>query len=190
MTKRELQLRLLYAILVAGKSAFFAEMKIKALFGGESGLPFDLLRGWIVDGSLEKRIREAKTGNYAKTAAAFRGLASMDGLDLSSCSPGDLETIKGIGPKTSRFFILWTRPSARCAALDIHILRWLRGLGHDVPLSTPQSRSSYEKVEAIFLDEADRRKVSPAELDARIWRQGSGYDGWSPDSLLDNEEKR
>jgi len=184
MTGRELQLRLAYAVLVAGKSASFAEAKTQSLFGGSADLPFDMVRRWDEDGSLERRLREARTGNYAKTSEAFRDLASRvaDGLDLSSCSPEELEETKGIGPKTSRFFILWTRPDARCAALDIHILRWLKELGHDVPDSTPQSRRKYASIEKVFLAEADKRNKTPRELDAEIWDRGSGYGGWDPDS--------
>jgi thermostable 8-oxoguanine DNA glycosylase len=79
--------------------------------------------------------------------------------------------IHGIGPKTSRFFILWTRPHERYAALDVHILRWLRGLGHNAPRSTPNGRK-YGELEKIFLSEADKRGLSPGELDAQVWEAG------------------
>jgi hypothetical protein len=67
MTDRELQLRLLYAIVVAGKSAKFAEQAMARLFAGLGDrLPFDLICAWVADGSLDVRLREARVGNYGK----------------------------------------------------------------------------------------------------------------------------
>lgn len=187
MTDRELQLRMLYAVLVAGKSARFAESKMQTLFGGTDEPPFVLIRRWDRNGELRNRMVSAKTGNYGKNVPAFAELArlSHEGvLDLSTCSPADLERIRGVGPKTSRFFILWTREDARCAALDVHILRWLKQRGYEgIPDSTP-SGSRYERIERMFLDEAERLGVTPRHLDAVIWDESSRYEGWDPSSLL------
>jgi thermostable 8-oxoguanine DNA glycosylase len=175
MTDRELQLRLLFALVVAGKSARFAEQVMnKLFFGFGDALPFDLVRSWASDGSLEYRLRTARTGNYTKISRALPLLANA-GLDLRTCQPADLERIPGIGPKTSRFFIIWTRPNARVAALDVHILRWLRGRGYDAPKQTPQGKR-YAKLETIFLAEADAMGMTPRALDQAIWSAGSSQD--------------
>lgn len=174
MTDQELQLRLLYAVIVAGKSAKFAEQAMARLFVGLGGnLPFDRVRAWVAEGALETRLWEARVGNYSKVLRAFAALAEA-GLDLRSCGPADLEAIHGIGPKTARFFIIWTRPLARVAALDVHILRWMRQHGYNAPHQTPPSGKRYAELEAAFLAEADRRELTPRELDEQIWSRGSG----------------
>jgi 3-methyladenine DNA glycosylase/8-oxoguanine DNA glycosylase len=175
MTDQELQLRLLYAIIVAGKSAKFAEQAMARLFAGlGDGLPFDRIRAWAADGSLDTKLRGARVGNYGKISKAFDALANA-GIDLRTCGPAELEAIHGIGPKTARFFIIWTRPDARVAALDVHILRWLGQQGHKAPRQTPQGKR-YAELETVFLEEADRRGMTPHQLDAAIWSAGSKYD--------------
>jgi len=175
MTDRELQLRLLYAVIVAGKSARFAERAMVRLFAGlGDGLPFGSVRTWIADGCLEAKLRDAGTGNYGKISKAFQEIVAAD-MDLRNCHPKDLELIYGVGPKTARFFIIWTRPDAQVAALDVHVLRWLRSLGYDAPHQTP-SRRKYAELEAVFLMEADKRGLTPHQLDAAIWSAGSKRD--------------
>jgi thermostable 8-oxoguanine DNA glycosylase len=186
MTDRELQLRILFAITVAGKSARHAERAIKRLFDGIPH-PMEMIETWVETEELGQRLREARTGNYSKLSKAFAQIASkVSGreLDLRACSADDLEAIHGIGPKTARFFITWTRPDARHAVLDVHILRWLRNRGHDVPVSTPSSRKKYAEIENIFLEIADSLGVLPRDLDAAIWAAGSGHEGWTPDELM------
>jgi 3-methyladenine DNA glycosylase/8-oxoguanine DNA glycosylase len=185
MTDQELQLRLLYAIIVAGKSAKFAEQAMARLFAGlGGGLPFDWIRAWVADGSLDAKLHEARVGNYGKAAKAFSEVA-VAGIDLRTCGPAELETIHGIGPKTARFFIIWTRPDARVAALDVHVLRWLKTLGYDAPPQTPSGKR-YAELESAFLTEADRRGVTPHILDQQIWSTGSRYDQQQSFDLVSN----
>jgi thermostable 8-oxoguanine DNA glycosylase len=174
MTDRELQLRLLYAVIVAGKSAKFAEQAMVKLFAGLGGLPFHWIQTWFHNGCLDYRLRQAKVGNYGKVFKAFHE-AAFSGLDLRICSPAELEAIHGIGPKTARFFLIWTRPDVRVAALDVHVLRWLRDLGYDAPRQTPSGRK-YAELEAVFLVEAERRGLTPRELDEVVWSAGSNRD--------------
>jgi thermostable 8-oxoguanine DNA glycosylase len=126
----------------------------------------------------------AKVGNYGKVFKAFHEVAFAN-LDLRTCSPAELEAIHGIGPKTARFFIIWTRQDARVAALDVHILRWMRNLGYDAPRQTPSGKR-YAVLEAAFLAEADRRGLSPQALDAQIWSAGSRYDQGVSFDLVSN----
>jgi thermostable 8-oxoguanine DNA glycosylase len=109
----------------------------------------------------------------------------MVGINLQTCSPTELETIHGIGPKTARFFIIWTRPDARVAALDVHVLRWLKTLGYDAPSQTPSGKR-YVELEIAFLAEADRRRVTPHILDQQIWSTGSRYDQQQSFDLVSN----
>ncbi len=167
----DLQLRLIYSIIVAGKSARFAAAAIERLGLSRSHDSFQAVRLWIARGRLLETLRKARTGNYCKITNALIQFVRTP-IDLRTCTPAQLEEIHGIGPKTSRFFILWTRPGARYAALDVHVLRWMRARGYNAPETTP-SGAKYRELEMAFLAEADKRGVTPRELDAQIWRDGS-----------------
>lgn len=176
MKLAERQARLIYSVIVAGKSAkFTAKVMDRFHQHRQEHLPFDFLRILIDEENLDWVVRDMRCGNYTKIERCFRELAAAK-LDLMKCRPEDLEAIHGIGPKTSRFFILWTRPGERYAALDVHVLRWMRVLGYDAPKSTPNGRR-YRELEVAFLAEADERKMTPRELDAAIWEKGSNYRG-------------
>lgn len=163
----ELQARLIYAVLVAGKSAKFAEMKVLALVGWASTLlPFEIIEDHIQCGDLEDWLRSERTGSYGRLLKCFPDLIN---LDPRICTIHELEAVHGVGPKTARFFILWTRPGAMHAALDTHVLKWLRSLGYNAPKSTPQAGARYEELEQAFLREARHRSKTPRELDFEIW---------------------
>ena len=175
MAERDVQWWLIYSIIVAGKSYKFAERavaKLKAFQRGKQ-VPFDMIRRLIDHDLLGSALRNTRTGNYRRIEQALRELVRSK-IDLASCSPQDLEAIHGIGPKTARFFILTTRPNYRCAALDIHVLRWLGAQGYDVPPQTPTG-DRYAELERVFLREADERGMTPRQLDSKIWEKGSGY---------------
>lgn len=172
----EVQARLMYSIIVAGKSANFANAVMERWLVANApdvATPlFQIIKRLRDQGALEESFRKARTGNYSKLVAAMSQIVDME-IDFQTCTPADLEVVKGIGPKTSRFFIMWIRPWERYAALDVHILRWLRNIGYDVPSSTPQSSKKYANIEKWFISEADKAKMSPRELDAIIWDAGS-----------------
>lgn len=169
----QLQCRLLYAMIVAGKSAEFANEAFQKFIAGcpARRTPFN----WIAslnDKELLKRLKQAKTGNYGKLVRGYRELVNAR-LDLRHCGVDELERIHGIGPKTSRFWILWTRPGARHAALDVHVLRWLKQQGYDAPKATPASSKTYAYLEEAFIKEAESRGLTPRALDYQIWKAGS-----------------
>ena len=128
---------------------------------------------------IERILRESKMGNYKKLSNLWIGLANSQ-IDLKTISTQELEKFKGIGPKTSRYFILHSRPNARIACLDTHILRWLKNQGYsNVPDNTPSKTNmkTYRELENIFIAEADKRKVTVAELDLKIWNESSSRSG-------------
>lgn len=168
-----LQWKLLYSVLVAGKTATFADLKVEALLTeGLLEYPFDVIRNHINDGTLSDWLRDIRTGSYTKLSKCFPALVQLNPVD---CTIGDLESVHGIGPKTARFFLLWTRPDSRYAALDTHVLKWLKSLGYDAPKTTPSSGRQYEQLEAVFLAEADKRMKTPRELDFEVWQSYSNY---------------
>lgn len=196
ISDKELQYRIIYAIIVAGKNAKFAEKKTKELLKDMymEEMPFHIISRWMcypekncpseimdfygADLVLYK-LKEVKTGNYNKINTCLRQLVKSN-INLRTCSAEDLEKIHGIGPKTARFFIIWTRPDARCAALDVHVLRWLGKQGYKVPKATPNGKK-YKELEQIFLNEAAKLNITPRELDEKIWVEGSKFGQYNPD---------
>jgi thermostable 8-oxoguanine DNA glycosylase len=62
----------------------------------------------------------------------------------------------------------------RCAALDTHLLKFLREIGiEDVPDSTPPAGATYARLERAFLEFCDRAKVDPATVDLAVWNHYS-----------------
>jgi len=169
---KDLEYKVLYAVIVAGKSARFAEAKMIVLFeelerrGLWKGTWFESLPQRMP--TLVSCLKAARVGNYDKNSAAFHGLLRAQ-LDLATCTVAELEAIKGIKQKTSRFFMRWSNRRDRYAVLDVHILAWLAEQGHNVPKITPQSKREYERVTQLFLAEADRLEIHPVDLDEKLW---------------------
>jgi thermostable 8-oxoguanine DNA glycosylase len=160
--------RLIYALVVAGKSAKFAERVLAKLFpefGDRS--PFEQVRDWISAGWLLSKLREAKSGTYGRLERALEQIVE---LDAETCSIEELEAVHGIGPKTARFFLLWTRPGVKYAALDVHVLKFLNRLGFTNLHGTPPAGKTYAKLERIFIGLAEKIGVSARELDVTVWR--------------------
>jgi thermostable 8-oxoguanine DNA glycosylase len=109
-----------------------------------------------------------KLGQYKRLLIAFLGIVRFKG-NLKNVTVDDLESIKGIGSKTARFFVLHSRPKVRHAVLDTHILKWMGALGINVPKATPPKKK-YKELEEKFLALADERKMSVADLDLHIWK--------------------
>jgi len=122
-------------------------------------------------------MRDCGIGCYMAKARSFLELSLAVGskrLNLRTCSADELETIYGIGMKTARCFIIHSRPGARHAGLDTHILKHLRAKGiPNVPKSTPGSKKEYKRLEQEVLKFADDAGMSPADYDLMIWNKYS-----------------
>lgn len=164
---------------MAGKQGRATEKRVEEFFAECSGAftPFAFIHNLIGRRMLKRRLRQVRMGQYTKITRSLTEMvnAVYEGtLNLWTCGIEDLEAIHGIGPKTSRYFLLRARSDPpRVAALDVHILHWLRDLGYDVPKHTPQSTKQYRRIEAIFLTEADQRCMNPGELDRQVWHKYS-----------------
>jgi thermostable 8-oxoguanine DNA glycosylase len=175
----ELEEFAIFAVLVAGKTAktVAARMERVMKYNVKNLSPmryiYNFGRLFLPD-----LLQISGIGCYNQKANTLHCLANIciDNPDfLKTCSNRDLEQIKGIGPKTSRFFILHSRANARLAVLDTHILKGLAA--HNVPRvpkATPQSSKEYNRLENYFLFLADQQKKTPAELDLIWWRKYSG----------------
>jgi len=190
-TDAELEEFLLFSISVAGKTASqiaialerffnFADQiimqqaktnNVKALMAEKNkyNTPFKAIKRLIEIEELENTIKISSLGQHGKLKKAFTELATVN-FDLKTCSIDELETITGIGPKTSRFFILHTRPKQKIAVLDTHILKYIRQYVPNAPKATP-SKKRYNELEQWFIKHCATLKVDIAEYDLLIWNR-------------------
>jgi endonuclease III len=176
------QTKLIYSMIVAGKSANFADkatanflVECAKIIGVKASyfIPFYLI-AHLTSSQREICLRRARTGNYSKLSKALdQILALKTPIDFDKCTPDDLEKIHGIGKKTSRFFIMWIRPNEEYAALDVHVLRWMRSLGYNAPKATPSNPKKYRELELAFISEAAKRGKTARQLDMEIWEAGA-----------------
>lgn len=173
-TESELEEFLMFAILVAGKTAKTQAQKLENFLRPYTRVgttPFEGLQHLIDIGALVTQMRFGRLGQYTRIAEAFRGILQFKGK-LKTVSVEELESVKGIGSKTARFFILHSRKDARHAVLDVHILKWMREQGYSAPKQTP-TKKKYAVLEAIFLTEAWKHEMTPADFDLMIWKSFS-----------------
>lgn len=183
-TQFELEEFWLFSMCVAGKKADQTARKVDAfieetLSVSRQKFPLDGVNYLLDRDILEDLLQKHRLGQYTRIHGALED--TLDLYDVFDWDPGflqkatieDLESIHGIGPKTARFFAMHSRPDQRVAALDTHILHFLRDCGHDAPKLTPTGHR-YRELEQIFLEEADRSGMSVADFDLMLWRQYSG----------------
>lgn len=181
----DLQGFLIHGLFVAGKSARHVKQAMDRFYKNPGRTPFDKVRRLIMKGRLRAALRDARVGNYTKNERGLREMVRGK-LDLRRCSVEELERIHGISRKTARYFVLYTRPNARVAALDVHMLKFLKLLGYDVPKNTPSSLKRYEELQTIVLELADKAGMTPAELDSAVWRYySSGGEGYPIRAIID-----
>jgi thermostable 8-oxoguanine DNA glycosylase len=174
-TYASLEWKLLFSILASGRSAKATINAMRRLIRTDQ--PFFELWSLIEQDGLMTRLIDAKVGGYERLEPCLRSVIKYvyvdKRVDLRECAPKDLEVVYGIGPKTSRHFILWTQPGAQYAVLEVHVMKWLRGLGYAVPETTPPPGVNYQRVEKIFLSEAKRLGMTAKELDDQLLSQGA-----------------
>lgn len=170
----ELEEKVLFSILVAGKTALTTAKcleKFLASLHWKLGIynqfrPFHCVRQFEV-AELAEQLHASGIGCQNSKGKSIHQLAHS-GLDLRTCTVEQLEKIHGIGPKTARMFVMHTRPNQQYAALDTHILKYLRDCGYDVPSLTPRGKR-YRELEIIFLELARRAGKTAADFDLELW---------------------
>jgi hypothetical protein len=179
-TQAELEEFLMFAILVAGKTAKTQAEKLDWFLRTSRILkvsPFQWLRyivyfedDLLMASHFSERLKVFKLGQYKRIEKAFRGILQFEGR-LDTVTLEELESVAGIGPKTSRFFLLHSRPDQKFAVLDTHILKYMKERGYEgIPKATPSDKKKYRKVEDDFLYECRILKKNPADLDLEIWK--------------------
>jgi len=173
----ELEAFAILCVMVAGKNAIVCSgildqfIEAGQRWYGPEKSPFRLVRK-MGRMDTEHYLRTFGMGCYTAKARTIYDLA-WEGLDLRLCTVEDLEKIRGIGPKTSRFFVTHTRRDANYAILDTHMLKHLRDMGIRAPKSTPTG-ATYARLEKAILSFAKQKGLSPAEYDIAIWKLYSG----------------
>ena len=178
-TEAELELFLLFCIVVAGKTAKTQAKllegfltSLRANYGSDQTTPFQLI--WNADsvGSLRSEIEKSRLGQYNRLEKSFR--KTHDFLNkMKTISIDELETIPGVGPKTSRFYLLHSRQNQKYAVLDTHILHYMRDNGLTTLKVTPSGKQ-YVATEQLFLNHAKSVNKTLADLDLEIWVKYSG----------------
>jgi thermostable 8-oxoguanine DNA glycosylase len=135
--------------------------------------PFSIVKGF--GDSLAGSMKSHGMGCYNNKSRSMLALAHS-GIDLKTCSVDELESVRGIGPKTARCFLIHSRRGSRHAGLDTHILKYMREMGFEVPKSTPTGKK-YRELEVIFLGLADASGMGLAEFDLNIWKKHESKNG-------------
>jgi len=179
MTDYQIEQFILFAIAVAGKTAKTVAKQMDYFLSlQQAPTPFKKVTDMILRGTLLRNLKRVHLGRYDVLKKAYTELVKSK-LDLRTCTVEDLEKIHGIGPKTARFFIMYTQPLQAVAILDVHILRFLRayagyvGYYKIIPKSTPSGKK-YKELEDVFLRICTKLQVLPSHLDTVLWMHYSG----------------
>jgi thermostable 8-oxoguanine DNA glycosylase len=120
-------------------------------------------------------------GKYGLLAKAYPEIATRFRSRLSTVPISEMESVRGIGPKTARYFALHSRQCpGDIAVIDTHVMKYLRHLGHHVPNRLP-TRSNYARLERLMIDAAADSGMGMADFDLAVWSHyASGGSGPLP----------
>jgi thermostable 8-oxoguanine DNA glycosylase len=180
-TEEELQLFLLFCIVVAGKTAYIQAEKLEQficsvnerLMMPELVLPFQTIKSAEQHGILMEEIQKAKLGQYRKIYAGFKFISEYK-FDLRHTTTKQLEVIPGVGMKSSRFFLLHSDETYkdRIAILDTHILKFIKeNIDDRAPKSTPTIAVTYKYWEDVFLYWCELNNKNVANFDLEVWKK-------------------
>jgi hypothetical protein len=161
----------IFGACVAGKSAKQTAEKVTKLLElvpYPELLPFYKLRYLMKRKKLRAALEQVRMGQYTRIEKALRGLSW---INTRLISLEQLESIHGIGPKTARMLLLYTRPGFVGVPLDTHILKYLAAQGvPKVPKATPPFGREYKRLEGAFFELALSQRKTVRELDTEVWK--------------------
>ena len=160
----------MFAICVHGKNAKVQAEKFNSILEALQAVNADLrpLSIWMtLDGDEQlDLLKQYKIGQYTKVAKAWNHLAAV----TPPFTVENLMKVPGVGPKTARFITVYGGTDTNRAILDVHVIRWLHKKKLWPYTRAPRNASEYEQGERIFLAQARKLGMTPAELDTSIWQ--------------------
>ena len=176
-TQWQLQEFLLYCICVAGKKSEIETRKLDVFLEGareQSLYPFDYIRQLRARSELMDELNRCKIAPYKQRYNSFEDCADLMPDDLIGITIEELQEVRGISTKTSRFFLTHSSEDYDEPVLDTHILQYLKDVGYkNVPKATPQNPKIYEKFATLFKRIANFEGMSVADFDLKIWKEYS-----------------
>lgn len=176
-TDAELEEFLLFAIVVAGKTASTQVRLLEKFLSQDSfdwdATPLEKIHCFAIKGLLLEKLKNSGLGQYNKLWKSFTELTQAVIIDrklnLRTCSIEELRAITGIGPKTARFFLLHSRPDQKLCVIDTHVLKFMREQKWTNLLSTPSDKM-YQKLEKIYCDYLNSLGITDfAAYDLGLW---------------------
>jgi thermostable 8-oxoguanine DNA glycosylase len=160
---------ILFAQLVSGKQSWVvARMLDHFLSLAEGSTPFAKVRNMIQYRTLHRNIVKARLGQYKRRNKFFRQVVKLDACNLTL---DNLSQLHGIGLKTARFILLHNDQTFTEAAVDTHVLKFLKSKGYNVPKSTPTNPKRYRELATAFEEQAKLAHMPLADFDAKIWNE-------------------
>ena len=167
-TKAELEEFLVFGVCVAGKTASTIARQVHNFLQLETGkTPFAKIRKMIKKGTLRFNMESARLGQYGLLE---RSLREMVKIDMTTATVDQLEQVPKCGPKTARFVMMHSVPGLEVAALDRHILAYLRSKGIEAPKTNPPAGPKYRRLEQEFIKIARELGKAPCDLDLEVWK--------------------
>lgn len=170
-SEAELQEYLMFCLAVAGKKASMIAGKLHAFLSGmhPGEDPFQYVLRLHASSELDGELRRIGMGKYSLLGKAYPTIAERFRGRLAHVPISELESVKGIGPKTARYFALHSRSTpGEIAVIDTHVMKYLRHLGHKVPKQLP-TRSNYGRLEGLMIEAAKASGMSMADFDLAVW---------------------
>lgn len=166
-TDAELEEFWLFCCVVAGKTSTTQARLLDAFLRKLPGkAPFEKIRLAVENSTLKQALIDSRLGQYNRLTKCFEESLYVD---LRRDPLNIFELVHGVGPKTARMFLMHSRRNQKYAALDTHILKYLRQKGFEAPATTPPSGERYRNLERTFIQEARKARMTPAAYDLHIW---------------------
>jgi thermostable 8-oxoguanine DNA glycosylase len=188
-SKEMIELFFFCCLIVAGKKADVMFPKAynviaNSRYNNSDLSPFDFLKRMFEYGSLSNILIENGTGQYSKINNCIEDLIHFDydGDSIKSLTPQELEKVRGIGPKTSRFFLSYVSPNENeYAIIDTHITKFLMAINPRLKKST-----DYYTFEKEYLNICKLINKNPKEFDLEIWNAYSRRDNEDIANVISN----
>jgi hypothetical protein len=135
--------------------------------------PFSKVRDMYLTKTLRANLEASRIGQYNRLENTFKELAYLD-ESLRTVETGRLEEIKGIGPKTSRFFILHSRPNQELIVLDTHLIKYFHSKKL-IPFNTHPTKKQYAEWEPKLVKylKEEEGVTDFAQFDLDKWTEGT-----------------